>query len=239
MIILTGLPAFAFPSEIPKGEEMSISTSSTPELTAADVFVNLPVDVLDLLRKTYRLDMVDYFKADSIYAAPNAMEGTSKLVALTETYAKVEITPVSTLEIRLLPMKKGGKRIMTIYSIGTEEGVAADSDIRFFDSDFKEIERKKVIKLPGIKDFFKFDKDQKEMYKKVDSIIPFPTMVIYASPDSDNVTFHLTSEGVTDIFEFDKFKDFLIPTLTYEWDGSKMQLTHRSKNVLSPSIQLN
>ncbi len=86
-------------------------------LTASEVFANIPLEVLDMLRPSTRLDMLDYYShADSLWVAPDALGGKSQLLQVAPDYLKVSVTPVSTLEIKILPSKKGDI-IMTLYTV--------------------------------------------------------------------------------------------------------------------------
>ena len=55
------------------------------EFTAAKAFVTAPQTVLPLLDSTTRLDMLDYYEADSIYRVKNALEGLSSLDTVATT----------------------------------------------------------------------------------------------------------------------------------------------------------
>ena len=109
------------------------------ELTATSVFAEAPLEALDMIRPSTRLDMLDYYtQADSIMTAVNALGGECRLVTVTPDYLKVSVTPISTLEIKVLPI--GKKRIvMTLYTVG-EDSSAMDSEVRFFDSQLRPLD---------------------------------------------------------------------------------------------------
>ncbi|MDE5796892.1 MAG: DUF3256 family protein, partial [Muribaculaceae bacterium] len=65
-------------------------------ISARRAFVELPATTLDLLPHDTRLDMLDYFDVDSIYRAPNTMDGRSWLETVTPNYVKLVMTSVST-----------------------------------------------------------------------------------------------------------------------------------------------
>ena len=87
----------------------ALAGETADSLTASDAFVRMPAQTLDILTTSMRLDLLDYYRADSIYRVPNVMEGLSYLHRpLTRDYVKVQITPVTTLTLRMMPWKRRG-----------------------------------------------------------------------------------------------------------------------------------
>ncbi|MCM1236560.1 MAG: DUF3256 family protein, partial [Ruminococcus flavefaciens] len=158
---------------------------------AQQAFVKMDVQVLDLLDHTTRENMLDYFAADSVWQAPNEMGGLSRLDTVTNDYLKVKLTDVSTLQIKVLPMAKGDYTVMTIYTIGSENETP-DSEIRFFDSGMHPLETKKMLKLPGLDEFFSIPKGCTTNMKEIRGLIPFPTVEYDAGPSTDTLTGKLT-----------------------------------------------
>ncbi len=155
-------------------------------LTASKVFSDIPLEVLDLIRQSARLDMLDYYaQADSIVTVQNALGGESRLQKVTPDYLKVSVTPVSTLEIKLLPAGKSNI-IMTLYTVNS------DTDIKFFDPSFKPLPTDKYLKAPTLKDFFDLkgsDISEEELREK----IPFDAIQYSIGPDEDTLTATFTT----------------------------------------------
>lgn len=189
-------------------------------LTASKVFADMPISVLDLVDKSRRLDMLDYYTVDSIAKVPNVMEGLSYLDTVTPSYLKVVLTPVTTLGIKLLPSKKGDI-ILTAYTIGDKDQ-AYDTDLRFFDSSYKELNRDKMIKLATLKDFF--DCPDKQTYRLVAELVPFPTVRYEPSADSLQITAELTVGQFMSADDYAKISKYLRGKLHYKWNGSKFIL---------------
>ncbi len=140
------------------------SVNASDSLTASKVFADIPLEVLDLIRPSARLDMLDYYEqADSILTVQNALGGTSHLEQVTPDYLKVSVTPVSTLEIKLLQSGKN-KVILTLYTTNS------DTEVSFFDSNFSPLPTDKFLKAPTLKDFFDLrgsnvtEKERKEKF---------------------------------------------------------------------------
>lgn len=162
-----------------------------PAIRARDVFESIQSPALETLRHSTRLDMLDYWDADSIFKAPNEMKGESWFINVTPDYLKVQVSPVSTYEIKILPLKKGNM-VMTVYTVGTDTQ-ARDSRIEFFDSSLAPLDGSKYFKAPQLKDFFEFPKGEASRMKEIEEIIPFTTVEYSLSPDNDTITARLTS----------------------------------------------
>ncbi|MDE6478750.1 MAG: DUF3256 family protein, partial [Muribaculaceae bacterium] len=160
-------------------------------LTASKVFAEIPLEVLDMLRQSTRLDMIDYYsQADSLVTVQDALGGQSRLQQVESDYLKVSVTPVSTLEIKLLPAKKD-QIIMTLYTVGNDS-LASDTQVKFFDSALKPLSTEKYLKTPVLKDFFTL-KNSGLSASEVAEKIPFEAIVYSTGPGDTPLTATLTT----------------------------------------------
>ncbi|MDE7346622.1 MAG: DUF3256 family protein [Muribaculaceae bacterium] len=187
-------------------------------LTASNVFADAPLDVLDMLRPSTRLDMLDYYaQADSILPAVNALGEVSRLEQVTPDYLKVSVTPVSTLEIKILD---AGKRqiVMTLFTAGAD-GMAKDTEIRFFDSQLRPLDASKYIKTPRLGDFFNIKGSgisEAELIEK----IPFAAVEYSIGPGETPLTATLTTLEVISQEDRDLLTPLFDQPLTSTWKGS-------------------
>ena len=193
-----------------KGEEIK---------TARRVFEKLDCQALEILSPSTRLDMLDYWDADSVYKASNEMEGLSWLESLSDNYLKLRITAVSSLEIKILPCKKENI-VMTIYTVGNSTQ-AQDSQIDFYDSQLEKIETSKHFDMPELKEFFEIPKGSLTSMKEIRQMIPFPTVAYSASADNDDLTARLTVEEFVNLDDWNIIKLFLKPEIKAEWKKEK------------------
>ncbi|MDE6254590.1 MAG: DUF3256 family protein [Muribaculaceae bacterium] len=191
-------------------------------LFAKDVFVNLPLKTLDILSKSTRLDMLDYYAADSIYKAPNGMEGLSELEKVTPDYLSVKITPVTSMQILMLRDKrKKEPACLVLYTIGGE-GQAYDTDATFLGDRMEELPRDKYLEYPDILDFFNIpDKSVKE---KIEGLVPFPTIEFTANPETGVLTAKLTVGEYMGKENFEYVRKYMKPNLQYKWNGKKYEM---------------
>lgn len=196
--------------------------SSRDTITASKAFASMPMDYLDLLDPSARLDMLDYFAADSVWQAPNNMNGRSWLEAVTPVYLKVRLTDVSYYQLRVLQSKKGDI-VVASYTIDGEDG-ADDSSLFFFDSRMTPLDPDRYFRQPHVREFISFTKDCGLSPKEIDSIVPFPTVKYTLDPDSPVLVARLTVGEYMSKEQYDRIKPFIKSELIYDWDGKKFRL---------------
>lgn len=191
------------------------------KMTASEAFASLPLSVMDMIDKSRRLDMLDYYAADSIAKVPNTMEGLSYLEKVTPDYLRVCLTPVSSMTIKILPSKHDGI-IMIAYTVGGKDQ-AYDTDLRFFDMSFNELKRDKLIKQPSLDQFFAFL--NKDIREEVSGVIPFPTIRYIPDITGNGMTAELTVGHFLSREDRNLVSKYAKPSgLRYAWNGSKFNL---------------
>lgn len=194
--------------------------SITPDLTSArGVFERLQAPALDILGKSTRLDMLDYWDADSVYRAKNAMSGLSWLIDVAPDYLKVQLTPVSVFEIKILK-DKDKLLAMTVYTVGGN-AQAADSQVDFYADDLtlSPLDTKKYFKAPELKAFFDIPKGSATTMKEIREMIPFPTVEYSANAKNNDISARLTVGEFMDVDDYNIVKLFLKPEVTLRWNG--------------------
>ncbi len=187
-------------------------------LTARYVFERLQSPALEILSHSSRLDMLDYWDADSVYQSKNAVNGRSWLTEVTPDQLSVNITPVSTLQIKMLPVK-GGKVAMTVYTVGGD-GQARDSKIDFYDPvTLRQLEGSRFFTEPDLKTFFNIPKGSSVTLSELREMIPFMTVEYTVVPGSDDISARLTSLEFIGVDEREKAKPLLRHELKAGWKG--------------------
>jgi len=192
-------------------------------LTIRHIFSKLSEPSLDILPVSTRLDMLDYYDTDSIYRAKNSLGGYSELIKVTPGYLKLKISDASDLQIKILPSKKSGKIIMTIYTVGGDSR-ARDSELRFYNPALQELPGGKIIRLPKLKDFFSMPRGSLTSMKEIEQMVPFTTMEFNAEAKNSDLTAHLTVGEYINNDDYNIMKLFLKPGITYRWQGDKFKL---------------
>lgn len=120
-----------------------------------NVFVNLPDSIEPLLTKVNREDCIDFLDSNMKAQVRNRFDSPAELKELTNDYLQMQLTDVSTLEMKLLPLKDS---VMVVALIKTVCSSACDSHIRFFDTSWNELDASDFFSLPS-QDLFYLPKD--------------------------------------------------------------------------------
>lgn len=207
------------------------SAASAREVEAADtlsarhVFENAPLEVLDMLRPSTRLDMIDYYvEADSLLTVQNALGGQSRLQQLTGDYLRLAVTPVSTLEIKVLPCGKDFIA-MTLYTVGGDS-IARDTEVRFFDSAMRQLPAGKFLKMPAPRKLFN-TKGTDITEADLREWMPFQTMELTTGPGDVPLTATPTTLRTLSRENAARLREIMTPSLTADWTGSAFRFRRR------------
>ena len=192
-------------------------------ITAREAFVNMPKEMLDLIDKPLRLDMLDYWDADSVAKVKNNMEGRSWLTAVTPDFLEVHLTDVSTCQIKILPSSKYGCVVATAYTIEGEGG-AGDTSLYFYDTKMSRLPENKLIRLPEVKDFILIPKGISSKPSAIAELIPYPTVKFSFSPETTVLSAQLTVGKYMDKESFETVSPCLRRDAEYLWNGSQYRL---------------
>lgn len=195
----------------------------TPDtISARRAFIEMPSSVLELVSKDTRLDMLDYFDAGSPYVAVNELHGNSQLKALTPDYAEIEVTPVSRLQIKVLPLKKGNQIVMAVYTTGDSIGTR-DSDIYFFDASMNPLPNEKFLKQPKLADFFG-SRNYKNNAREIKNGIPYYGVEYRLDPATTTLSAGITLDEIVSEEARKVLQPLLKPGIDYIWTGSRFTL---------------
>lgn len=131
---------------------------------ASDFFIEAPSEVIPLLTKSARMDMLDYFRSSLDTPTSNSLRGRSRITAMTPSSMDISISDNTTLQLVVQPTGRADTLIMVIETVRTP---IADSGIRIYDRAWREVS----TKLPDYMDFVA--KDKRKAAKK----LPAPPMV--------------------------------------------------------------
>ena len=186
-------------------------------ISARRAFTELPAVYLELLSRNTRLDMLDYYDNDSIYRATNNLRGQSWLDTVAPGYLSVNVSPVSTLQIKILPVAQDREIVMAVYTTGDPTGIR-DSEVTFFDASLSPLAAGKMLKKPRLGDFFNTRGYKTEM-KEIEAILPFHSVVYDLSADSPLLKARLSYADIVPLEDARIIELMLRPELTYAWDG--------------------
>lgn len=198
-----------------------MAAAPNDSLTTRKVFARAPLEVLDMLRPSVRLDMLDYYtQADSIITVQDALGGKSRFEIVTDDYMKVSVSPVSTLEIKVLPYRNG-HIAMTLYTVGGDS-IASDTKVDFFDANLNPLPASKFLAAPDPINFFNI-KGSGITMNDLKEWMPFQTVAYSADPGDSSLTMTVTTLRTLPKETREKLKAILIPQRKAVWTGSKFK----------------
>ena len=115
------------------------------------VFVNMPDSIVPLLTKINREDCVDFLASNMKAQVKNRLDKQAELKILTDDYLLMQVTDVSTWEMKLLPVNDSTK---VICMVKTFFASACDSEISFYTIGWKELDIPRYVQLPSADAFY-------------------------------------------------------------------------------------
>lgn len=196
---------------------LSASWSGAVCQSVDSVFAQMPLEVLPLLERNSRLDMLDLYNYKIQAKAENVFGGSSVLLAKTEDYLRLRLTEVSHWELKCLPL--GEDRIyVCVHSLRSG---ATDSRITLYTSDWKTMEPVTGFDCPPLQDFWQ-PADSISEERRAELLAKLQPVHVEAcwSPDAPELNFsvsvsHLSSEDREDASR-------CLKPVVRRWNGSEM-----------------
>jgi hypothetical protein len=188
------------------------------QLTASKLFASAPASVMPLLTRNTRLDMIDYFSVGSTTTSKNAMQGQSRITALTPMSLSAVVTSSSECQLALLPMR-GDTAVVYIETVHTP---APDSRVAVYDRNWKPL-AKASFAMPQLSAWL--TKEGAKNADMVNGLAPFMLASAAYSPETQTLTLtnHLAEFLSTDVYK--SIEPYLLAELTYRWDSSRFTLS--------------
>lgn len=201
---------------------LSRAKAPAESIDVRQAFEGLGIDVVELLDPETRSIMLQLYDQDSVPSLPNSAGGMATLKKVTPDFLEVELTDVSTLQLKVLKSSSGNDILMTLYTIGAA-GDTRESEVRFFDAALKELDSHKILQTPPLSAFFSFPKGTKTKMKEIEALIPFETIDFSANPDNSDLKATLTVERALNVEDAKIVELFMLPDITLRWNGKKFQ----------------
>lgn len=183
--------------------------------TAREAFIAAPRTVLPLLNDNARLDMLDYYDAGLKNDTQNLFAGGSRILSLDPERIVVNMTDASTLEIDVLP---GGNQ--NIYAvISTVRTPAENSVISFYDSNWQQLDGKKIFTAPQLTDWI----TDKGHEADVTMLTPFIMAGYNYTPTTKTLTVTNNSEAFLGKDMYSQIAEWMRPQITYLWNGKQFK----------------
>lgn len=201
---------------------LSRAKAPAESIDVRQAFEGLGIDVVELLDPENRSIMLQLYDQDSIPSLPNSVGGMATLNKVSSDFLEVELTDVSTLQLKVLKSSSGDDILMTLYTIGATDDTR-ETEVRFFNATLKELDSRKLLPTLPLSAFFSFPKGTKTKMKEIEALIPFETIDFSANPDNSDLRATLTVESALNVEDAKIVELFMLPNITLRWNGKKFQ----------------
>ena len=184
------------------------------------LFVAMPDSVLPLLTKTNRMDCVDFLDSNMKAEVKNRFNKTSELKVLTKDYLELQLTSQSSVEMKLLPMNDSVKVVCMVHTVC---GPVCDSEITFYDTQWKQLPSKNFITLPEVDRFYYLNTND-ESYATVRKAADMYLMKANLSSEASTLTFIYTTPEYLSKEDREKLELYLRKEpIVYQWGEGRFQ----------------
>ena len=184
------------------------------------LFVAMPDSVLPLLTKTNRMDCVDFLDSNMKAEVKNRFNNTSELKVLTKDYLELQLTSQSSVEMKLLPMNDSVKVVCMVHTVC---GPVCDSEITFYDTQWKQLPSKNFITLPEVDRFYYLNTND-ESYATVRKAADMYLMKANLSSEASTLTFIYTTPEYLSKEDREKLELYLRKEpIVYQWGEGRFQ----------------
>ena len=175
---------------------------------AKTCFTNMPDSLSPLLTAVNRADFIDFLESKMKAEVTNRFGGKSEMTELTPDYIRVQVTPQSTWQMKLLSVNDSTRLICTVSTVCAP---ACDSHIKFYTTGWEELPAASYLaSLPNMDDFIVPASDTVDVYRYQDARLKDATL-----------TFTFTTPDYMEKEAAEKLKPFLRAPITYTWKEGK------------------
>lgn len=200
-----------------------ISLCSVQAQQAKNCFINMPDSLSPLLTSVNRADCVDFLESKMKAEVTNRFGGKSEMTELAPDYIRMQMSPQSSWQMKLLPVNDSTTVICTV---STACAPACDSHIRFYATDWKELPADTYLPaLPAMDDFIAAVPDTADIYEYQSARRQADMLLMKADLSSGDttLTFTFTTPEYMEKETADKLKPFIRRPIVYVWEEGKFK----------------
>lgn len=193
---------------------MMLFCGNIPAQNLRELFVNMPTELLPLLRENDRLDLIDLYDAKMNIQVTNRLDGKSTIKELTGDYLLLSLSPSSSMQMKMLPSHNGDTLLCVVNTVTAE---AADSRIRLYTKDWQPVDEV-FFTPPSIADFFTPSDSVDELLDLADIYL----VELKLSAEDNTLVAEYTVPQYMTKEDAERVLPFLRKRV-YVWDGKKFQ----------------
>lgn len=187
---------------------------------AKDYFVRMPDSLNWLLTSVNRADFIDFMESKMKAEVTNRMESKSEMKVLASDYILIQMSSVSTWQLKVLPV--GNQNILC--TVSTVNGPASDSHIRFFSENWQELEVADYLPSPPVlKDFILHSADTVSSIQTQDAIRQADLLLMRMDFSAENSDLHFvfTTPEYMSKEASSLIRPYIRPEVVYCWKNEK------------------
>ena len=185
------------------------------------VFISMPDSIIPLLTKVNREDCVDFLDSNMKAQVKNRFDNQAELKTLTEDYLQMQITEVSTLEMKLLPLNDSVKVICLVKTLCAS---ACDSEVRFYTTDWQETDASKYLRFPSEEAFYLPKDSVDDAYQTIREKADMYLLRLSLMSDKPALSLEYTTPSYLNKEDREKLMPYLRKEpIVYEWKDGKFQ----------------
>lgn len=191
---------------------------------AKTCFKNMPDSICPLLSAVNRADFIDFLESKMKAEVTNSFGGKSEMTELSPDYIRVQMTPQSTWQMKLLPVNDSTKVICTVSTVCAP---ACDSHINFYTTDWKELPAASYLPaLPAMDDFIIQAPDTVDVYEYQAARRQADMLLVKTdlSAKDTALTFTFTTPDYMEKEAAEKLKPFIRRPIAYTWSQGRFIL---------------
>ena len=192
-----------------------------PAQSAKACFTSMPDSLSPLLTAVNRADFIDFLESKMKAEVTNRLGGKSEMTELTSDYIRVQVTPQSSWQMKLLAVNDTTRLICTVATVCAP---ACDSHIDFYTSGWKKLPSSSYLPtLPAMDDFIAPASDTTDVYRYQDARLQADMLLMKAdlSAGDATLTFTFTTPDYMEKEAAEKLKPFLRHPVSYVWKKGK------------------
>lgn len=198
------------------------------------LYIALPDSLSPLLTKVNREDFGDFLANDMEAEVRNRFGTTSEMKKLTADYLEVRLSESSREEMKLLPLNDSVKVVCVVR---TYWGPVADSEVRFYDTDWHELPVSRFIDLPAEDRFYKqpFTETAADSVRNLCLHADMYLKEMRLSETMQSLSVTYTTPDYMDKETAGKLKSYLIgKPLLYVWSDGKFKEKREAEVMAMP-----
>lgn len=203
---------------------LSCVQTRAQEVVMRDVFIAMPGSFTPYLSHNDKLDLIDFMESGMASEITNGLDGKTRLDTLTADYLRLQLSPASQIEMKLLPYTSAvpsGSAGRVVCLVTTFGNAPAESSVRFYTTDWKPV----AIEVPTgeLSDGLTARPDTMglEQFAALSRILSPRMLVCRLSPDAPVLTVQLSAPMLTT--EDKKKIAPLLRAKNLKWDGENFK----------------